>query len=62
MRQDSTQIEGAQALVPTTNGAGVLSATAVGAGRGEATVSLRGLPSLRLPRVEEGTSPRACKW
>lgn len=49
MRQDSTHIEGAQAIAATANGAGVLPATAVGAGHGEATVRLRGLPSLRLP-------------
>jgi len=51
MRQDSSQIEGASAPTPTANGTGIMSATAVGAGHGEATVALRGLPSLRLPRA-----------
>ena len=51
MRQDSSQIEGAPALTPAANGTGVLSATPVGAAHGEATVALRGLPSLRLPRA-----------
>jgi Glycosyltransferase family 87 len=51
MRQDSSQIEGTAALAPTTNGASVLPATAVGTGRGEASVALPALPSLRLPRT-----------
>ena len=50
MRQDSSQIEAAKALAPSANGAGMLTATAVGAGQAEATVALRGLPSLPLPR------------
>src|SRR5579863_4612474 len=49
MRQDSSQIDGAAALAPATSGARVLPATAVGAGGAEATVKLRGLPSLRPP-------------
>jgi Glycosyltransferase family 87 len=49
MRQDSSHIEGAAALAPAGNGAGVLSATTVGAGTAEAPVRLRGLPSLRRP-------------
>jgi Glycosyltransferase family 87 len=49
MRQDAGQIEGASALAPAGNGAGVLATTAVGAGHAQARVSLPGLPSLRLP-------------
>jgi Glycosyltransferase family 87 len=49
MLQDPSQIEGIPPLAPSVNGNGVLSATAVGAGRGEASVALPGLPSVRLP-------------
>ena len=51
MRRDAGQIEGASALAPAGNGAGVLAATAVGAGEAQASVSLPGLPSLRLPAL-----------
>ncbi|HTX11854.1 MAG TPA: glycosyltransferase family 87 protein [Solirubrobacteraceae bacterium] len=51
MRQDAGQIEGSPALAPNGNGAGVLAATAVGAGQAQASVSLPGLPSLRLPTL-----------
>ncbi|MGO9908333.1 MAG: glycosyltransferase 87 family protein [Solirubrobacteraceae bacterium] len=64
MRQDAGQIEAASALAPARNGAGVLAATATGVGAGEAkaSVSLPGLPSLRLPALhvpQAVRSPRA---
>jgi hypothetical protein len=64
MRQDAGQIEGAPALAPAGNGATVLATTAVGTGRARASVSLPGLPSIRLPTVhvpEALRRPRAGK-
>jgi hypothetical protein len=48
MRQDSSQIEGVQALAPTPNGSGALGASAGAAA--QATVTLGPLPALRMPR------------
>src|ERR1700733_3213221 len=53
MRQDTGQLDGAAALASNGNGASVIAATAVGAGEAQATVRLRGLPSLRAPRAWE---------
>ena len=65
MRQDAGQIEAASALAPATgSGAAVLAATAVGAGRAQASVSLPGLPSIRVPALhvpEALRQPRAGK-
>jgi hypothetical protein len=55
MRQDAGQIEGPPALAPNGNGVSALaatgSATAGGAGRARASVSLPGIPSLRRPAL-----------
>jgi hypothetical protein len=51
MRQESGKIDGTPALAPGAGGAPVLASSAAGASHAEATVSLPGLPALRLPRA-----------
>jgi hypothetical protein len=59
MRQNTGQLDAAAALASSGNGASVVAATAVGADQAQATVTLRGLPSLRAPRAWE--VPRALR-